>query len=258
MLEDSFRRIQQEVFGSGANITISGPLLTRIVSGDIAASTSGQLSRIEGYDYESSLWRGIRVTQSGEIAIHAEISDIVRARISGQAVVISGQAVSLLSGQRIIAQVSGCVVQISGQFVRISGDFVRVWGRDTEGATFRALRVNTLGEQYVTLSGEAVKISGEAVDIIPPTTIRVRDMLIPSSASGGTVLESGEVRSVTLTAISGDHWVGGVDDEAPYSGHGFLLARGNAITYGIDNFNRIRVMADTTSGRWVSYTGVDR
>jgi len=144
--------------------------------------------------------------------------------------------VGLMSGQAIVGQISGQTVisEVSGQPIRISG-------------------------QLVAVSGEVVsKISGQSIYvtyITPPASVMTANILVPSSASGGTQLTAGGIQSVTLKSLSGDVWVGGTGSQAPYSGHGFLLQAGEAISVDVNNFSAIRVMAET-SGNWVTYIGV--
>ncbi len=295
-------------------VTQSGEIITQ-VSGQVVL-ISGQVGRVEGYDYESGVWRSLRVTQSGELAIHVDIVDIVQARISGQTVIakisgeavrisgqlvpisgaiyaeVSGQVVARISGQTVISKVSGEALRISGQMVglmsgqrvigQISGQLIPISGAiyaEVSGqviAKISGQRIVISNLEFVTpgqisvsgnsvlVSGEAVRISGQLVavsgriDLMVPNLIRTRDFLVPTAGSGGTALDSGVCVSVTIKSLSGDVLIGG-DSEPPMSGHGFLLAAGEAVTYDLDNLPRVRVMArlPANSGNWVSYTAND-
>lgn len=74
-----------------------------------------------------------------------------------------------------------------------------------------------------------------------------------TAVSGGIVLSSGEVVSVSVKALStnsGDIYVGG--EAPPYSGAGFLLEPGEAWNLDVDNLNKVRLFA-AVSGDIVSY-----
>jgi hypothetical protein len=119
--------------------------------------------------------------------------------------------------------------------------------------------VTKISGEAVKISGETVfsKISGEIVGIEVPTVGRARPPLTCTSDSGGVALLSGDVVSMTLKALttnSGDIYVG-FDSEPPYSGYGFLLQAGETIILAIDNFNKIRVFAQS-SGDKLTYIGV--
>jgi hypothetical protein len=75
--------------------------------------------------------------------------------------------------------------------------------------------------------------------------------------SGGIVLSSGEVVSVTVKALaknSGDIYVGGAD-VPPYSGAGFCLEPGEAWNIDVGNLNEVRIVA-TVSGDRITYGGI--
>lgn len=180
---------------------------------------SGEITHIEGYDYLSGDWRAIAVNESGEIAIHVTVADIVRARISGDVVKISGE-----------------VVKISGEVVKVSGEIVSL------PAT-----------QVVKISGETVKISGEAIVTIAPSLIRQGYTPI-GSLSGGTHLSSGEVVSVKVSNLSGNAnmWLGGATVN---SGDGLELLAEGYDEFDIDNLNAVYLYA-FTSGQLVSWRGI--
>lgn len=217
-----------------------GRYVTAVSGEQVIAKVSGEtiVSKISGEEIISRI--------SGQRVISKISGETIVAQISGQLVAISGDILSRISGQTVYALISGQPVMVSG-IVALSPAKVEVSG---------TIISKVSGETIISkISGEAVKISGEKVDIIAPTTIRTRAILIPSSASGGTALASGVVVSVTIKSLSGDVYVGG-STEPPYSGYGFLLAAGEAISLDISNLNAVRVCSNV-SGGWCTYVGVN-
>ena len=170
---------------------------------------------------------------------------------SGLGVSISGQIVDVASGIEVIVESGLGVTIASGLGVSISGQHVYV----ESGVHV----VSLSGTVHVTVDNEPiVKVSGQTIDTYTPTAVRTRDILTPTALSGGTLLLSGDVISVTVKSLSGDVYVGGVTSpDLPFSGHGLLLAAGEAWSLDIDNFNKIRVCAPVNSGDMVSYAGVN-
>ena len=163
-----------------------------------------------------------------------ELARRIAERMSGLAVSVSGVVINLQSGDIVVAEISGAQVQISGQAVvaKTSGEVIKV-------------------------SGEVVKISGEVVQNQVPTDGRSRPLLVINNVSGGTILASGDINAMTLVNLSGNDnvFVGFASaDEMPRSGVGILVPGGAAVNLGIDNFNKVRVFAQT-SGEVVSYFG---
>jgi len=149
---------------------------------------------------------------------------------------------ALTSGGFVTAMVaSGLGVLISGQHVFVeSGVHV----------------VSESGTLHCVIDTGVVQISGEVVGIETPTAVRTRDILVVSSNSGGTLLLSGDIKGATVKSLSGDIFIGGTTTpDMPYSGHGLLLAAGEAWSLDIDNFNKIRACA-AVNGDWLSYAGV--
>jgi hypothetical protein len=150
-----------------------------------------------------------------------------------------------ISGDTVIAKVSGEVIAISGETViaKISGETV----------------VAEVSGQAIRVSGETIiaKVSGEVVDIKVPTEIKTGSTRTLSDASGGEVLHSGAVVSVTVKALSansGDIYVGG-ENNRPYSGFGFLLEAGEAINVDVSDFSDVYLVA-TVSGDKVTFLGI--
>jgi hypothetical protein len=101
-------------------------------------------------------------------------------------------------------------------------------------------------------------MSGSIIMPATPSIIRTRRAQWISNLSGGDVLVSGIVRSMTLRSLSGVVYVGGTGaEDMPYlvSSQGILVAGGESITLDVGNFNQVRVVA-ATSGYSVSYIGV--
>jgi hypothetical protein len=114
-----------------------------------------------------------------------------------------------------------------------------------------------IGTVVAKVSGEAVKVSGEIVDIKTPTQIKTGPTRVIPSTSGGVVLHSGSVVSVTVkagNANSGDIYLGGATDR-PYSGQGLVLDAGEAINIDVNDFGAIYLFA-TVSGDVVTFCGV--
>ena len=134
---------------------------------------------------------------------------------------------------------------ISGQVVKVSGE---------------TLIAKVSGETVIgKVSGETVvaKVSGEVVDIKVPTVVKTNSIKVITSASGGQVLHSGSVVSVTIKALSansGDIYVGGATN-LPYSGLGFCLEKGEAINLDVSDFGDVYLCA-TVSGDRVTFLGI--
>ena len=92
----------------------------------VVGETSGQMQRLEGYDYEGAVWRKLAVDSSGQLNIAVTVADTIVAKTSGEIAGISGQIVGV-SGQ--IVGVSGQIVGVSGQIAGISGQIVGVSGQ---------------------------------------------------------------------------------------------------------------------------------
>ena len=231
--------------------------------------SSGQV-QIQGYDYASGEYRLVAVNESGELAIHATVADIVTAKISGETVMakVSGQSVVVTSGQ-VVAKISGetitAIGKISGEAVKVSGEAVKVSGETliakVSGETVIA---KISGETVIAkVSGETVKISGETVSIETPTTVKTGPIQVVTSASGGQILHSGAIKAAIVranTANSGNIAVGGATDrpwyEAAGSGQGLILDAAEAVSLDMDDFDAIYVVAEV-SGDKVSFGGVN-
>lgn len=86
--------------------------------------------------------------------------------------------------------------------------------------------------------------------------ILAQPMLMISSASGGTQLPNQACNEVTVQNITGNAlmFIGGISDQAPFSGKGYQLYGGNSLQRRIDNFNKISACA-TTSGQLLCVIG---
>jgi hypothetical protein len=167
--------------------------------------------------------------------------------------------VGLNSGTVVIGQ-SGLHVNISGQPVTtsVSGQPVGL----VSGAV-----VGLSGLQVIVQSGLLVIVqsglqvfaqSGLHVVTAPASAVRARPVKLINNNSGGETLVSGGVISLILRSLDGDVYVGGSEGtEYPYSGYGLLMRQHDAVSFDVDNFNRVNVFA-ATSGHRVSYAGQDR
>jgi hypothetical protein len=92
--------------------------------------------------------------------------------------------------------------------------------------------------------------------------IRTAPWVACTAASGGTVLGSGAVRhgikiSNIQTVISGAVFVGGLNENAPFSGQGYYLLESQSLDLAVGNLNQVRICA-VVSGVRISYIGIDR
>jgi hypothetical protein len=80
--------------------------------------------------------------------------------------------------------------------------------------------------------------------------------LIITSVSGGVDLPTMDIGKLMIRSESGNDeiLVGGVVDDAPYSGHGFPFWGGETVTLPIQNINQVRLFA-VTSGQRVALLG---
>ena len=91
----------------------------------------------------------------------------------------------------------------------------------------------------------------ESYDLVKnPSRMRV------TSASGGTEFPTVAVGKLIIRSESGNNimFVGGITDDAPYSGRGMDLWGGESITLPVQNMNQIRVCA-ASSGQMISVLG---
>ena len=144
---------------------------------------------------------------------------------------ISGDLVQLQSGTIVVSQISGQTLQLqSGTTVQLP----------------------------VT---QVVKISGETVYVTPPTGGKIGALHRVTSNSGGTILTSGAVTSMTVKAKAGNAgeiYVGfSISNYMPYSGFGFQLDGGDGWSLDIDDMGKVRVFG-SVSGDFVTYGGVTR
>jgi len=91
-----------------------------------------------------------------------------------------------------------------------------------------------------------------------PSEVTRADVMFVTAASGGVILSSGEIKSVTLKAFaknSGDIYVGGPDTK-PYSGRGFCLEPGESWNIDVENLNKALLVA-VVSGDRVTWGAVE-
>lgn len=104
-----------------------------------------------------------------------------------------------------------------------------------------------------------VTTSGNIIQTATPTSvINTSSPIAVTSASGGVILSSGVVISITMKSLftnSGDIYVGGSGSK-PFSGFGHVFSVGDFLSLDIDNYNKVYVAA-TVSGDKISYIGVD-
>jgi len=217
------------------------------------AAISGDVVKISGETVISKI--------SGEFVYTS-----VEAAISGQSVIVtSGEVRALISGDVVVAKISGetVIAKISGETVisKISGESVVATSGEVRALISGDVVVGKIsGETVISkISGETVvaKISGEVVDIKVPTEVKTNTIRTITGNSGGEVLHSGSVVSVTIKALSsnsGDIYVGGATNR-PYSGYGFLLEPGEAVNLDVSDFDDVYLFA-CVSGDKVTFLGI--
>jgi hypothetical protein len=196
---------------------------------------------------------GVNLVQtSGQTVLLASGTGPIIISTSGNVAItsISGNVVVMVSGY---VSVSGNIVNTSGQVAAISGQIVGVSG------------------QAVTISGNVVNVSGQSFQpsYNNSTSVRARNILSVTAASGGTLLNSGDCSQITIRALSGNAgviYVGGTGTERAWgnnatSGNGFQLGPGDGLTFPISNMNLVSVSAFSgtgvaNSGDKISYMSV--
>jgi len=158
------------------------------------------------------------------------------------------------------------VIQESGAFVQISGQHVYVEsGIWVAGLSFSGLDIQ------VNISGDPVDISGGHVYVESgvyvasgimdgiATVIKTDAIRTITADSGGEVLHSGPILSMTVKALAAntsDIYLGGVAPCRPYSGFGFAIAGSESKSYDVNNFDACYLCA-TTSGDKVTFDGIN-
>jgi hypothetical protein len=150
-----------------------------------------------------------------------------------------------LSGVNVVTNVSGQTV-----FTNVSGNTLNVGGTVTANVT--------ISGNVVSVSGNTVSISGNSIREFG-SSILAAPAVVATSLSGGVELGSGVVFNVNVRGMSvnsGVLYVGGTGTNAPFSGQGQVMAATDpALTFKVDNLNRIRVFA-TASGDRVTFAGI--
>jgi hypothetical protein len=93
--------------------------------------------------------------------------------------------------------------------------------------------------------------------VSPAEKIVAAGVLAVPANSGGIILSSGEVVSVTIKASaknSGDIYIGG-PDARPYSGYGYCLEPGEVVSLDVQNLSNIALVA-VVSGDIVTWAGL--
>jgi hypothetical protein len=259
-------------YTSGNICTIySGTLYLASGTGVVTSpSGGGQVSGAVVVSGFVSLYSGQVSIESGEVHV---LSGQLIAKVSGETVTVaSGAAVLLLSGS---SYVSGNICTIySGTLYLASGTGVVTspsGGGQVSGAVIVSGFVSVYSGQIAISSGEIhilsgqliAKVSGEIVDLAIPTSIKILNSgnpLLLNDNSGGVNLLSGSVYSVTVKALasnSGDVYVGGsAAANYPFSGQGFLLSPGEAISLDTDDMGRVKCVCTVSGWCKVTYLGV--
>jgi hypothetical protein len=276
-----------------ANVTtnISGQVVY-LASGNNAVQNSGQISYpvsglafIRAFDPSGITWNDVWVDASGShfplvrtsisgnmvfisgqpVLVSGQlvsVSGLVSTSVSGNMVSVSGQPVSvsgnLISVSGLVAtSISGNMVSVSGQPVSVSGNLVSVSGLVATSISGNQVLTSVSGNM-VSVSGQPANVSGNNVFEVG-TIFRTDVPTVITSLSGGTELSSGVTFAVTIRNASGNApmYLGGTGTYAPFSGKGMVLFGGESKQIKIDNFNKLRVFANT-SGQKVYLDGQDK
>ena len=153
----------------------------------------------------------------------------------------------------IISPTNPLWIQSSGQGVILpSTQQIQISGQGTFLPATQVVKIS--GDMVVVASGG---ITGVTATVTALTSIKTGAVKRVTGVSGGTVLFSGVVQSVTMKSLDGDIYVGGSGNNRPYSGFGFLLDKGEGVSFDVSNFDAIYVCAPATSGNRVSFYGVN-
>ena len=180
--------------------------------------------QVLGYYFLSGDLRPLTVNASGELNVNVTSGDIAAS--------VSGQPIWVTSGEINASQAGAWGVQVSGAVI-VSGDIA------------------------ASVSGQPIYVTSGDINIIPASEIKTGSIRILSANSGGEVLHSGSIKSLTVKALStnsGDIYIGGVTNR-PYSGYGFCLAAGEGKSYDISDFNKVYLMA-VISGDKITFDGI--
>jgi hypothetical protein len=226
-----------------------------IASGIWVAGAGGQTSGAVIISGNVAVLSGLVGVTSGEIHI---MSGFVTTSITSGSVQVSGivgvsGSVSIHSG--IVNQLTSGRVEIVVGTVRVSGTV------SVSGIVGVSGSVSVHSGLVGVLSGEVHVMSGH-ISVTTPASVLTNATTNPlncTNASGGQIITSGAILSAIVKALvqnSGDVYIGGVAaGHMPYSGHGLLLAPGEAINLDVGNFGYIHVCA-AISGDRVSFIGV--
>lgn len=171
---------------------------------------------------------------------------------------VSGAVLNLAAGSNITigsVTVSGNVVStsISGNVVNISGQSVTIASGISVSVGSLSVSGNTV---VVTSGGGPIEMQPYASATLGP--VQTSTLLKVTGASGGSKLASGAVYQVTVRhspSQSGLMFVGaGSGVYAPFSGQGFILTAGDAVTLAVNVSTDIAICA-TISGETVSWIG---
>jgi hypothetical protein len=232
------------------SVTVNSGTITASVSSGAVSITSGAISIVSGSITVNS---GTITLGSGAGAV---MSGIAVFQASGAICLISGQTIAQSSGAWMA---SGIVPNISGQAVSMSGNALLVnQGAPTMASGFGfsggVVTVNAIydlsGQNWIPTVSLASGVGApQGIGITPATKVRIgmSGVAIQSgipSLSGGVALQSGDLYVLTLRNLSGnaEMYVGG-SGAYPYSGVGFPIGGGDAVTLSVSNANLVSVFA---------------
>lgn len=243
---------------SGAGILISGQYVS--VESGIGVLVSGQLTTTSGIGVTIQSGTGVSVQSGLGVVLASGVGVIIN---SGVGVTVQSGLI-LLSGWFPAYMLSGLQLA-SGGSILVSGQGVIVGTATLSGLRLISGQSVTVNSGLQLASGGAVALlSGAAIvgtiDIVVPGTPVINNsgnpITLTSGLSGGVSLWSAVCVSVTVKAMpnnSGVVYVGGYTaGQMPYSGCGFVLAAGEAITVDVNNIGKVKVCT-TLSGSQITY-----
>lgn len=193
---------------------------------------------------------GVLVQSGAGVQVQSGVGVLVQ---SGYGVLASGQQTALSGhgGQYPFN------IEIDNSEIVFSGAYETVisllYAKNTEDLTWERLTTDGAGRLIIASGVGVLTQTPQSIYINAPSNPQVI-----GATSGGDILTSGRITSITVKALStnsGDLYVGGhIAGHRPYSGVGYPLAPGNNVTINIQEIGYVRIFAEV-SGDLVAYLG---
>lgn len=248
---------------------------------------------IMAYDLSGAKWNPISTSNSGINVLNVFLASGSASLFSGLNVTVNSGGLALVSGDISVLSglitlgsggntvgtfiaasgvivASGIMPNISGQAVSVSGNVIQPMlgappmtsGFGFSGAIGAVVGMYDFsGQKWIPMSSN---ISGQdgALTVAQTAATQIRIGFSGTAVqsglpnlSGGTALQSGDLYIITVRNVSGnsDMYIGGSGSK-PFSGFGFVLCGGDAVTMSITNANLVYVYP-TVSGQFVKWIG---